>query len=465
MGIVATLAFSLWPVVTLFLYRSLPAGRATLWNFLAAQMLLPTGFIKFDMIPPFDKASIPTFCALIGCWLYSRKTVRFGTGLGVAELLLLMYCVAPIASAMSNTDSIVANDRFLPGVGLYDGLSSVEQAIVAILPFVFGRWLYRTVDDYADILRILIVSGLVYSLPMLFEIRFSPQLHFWIYGFYSSDFIQTARGDGFRPLVFMGHGLLASFFMMTTSVAAAAFWRSGTRLLGFSAGLLTGFLGLVLVLCKSLGATIYGVTAIPLIRWASPKFISRTALLLTVLALCYPLLRAEGWFPTELVVSAARTISDERSRSIEFRFANEDLLLAHASGRPLFGWGRFGRSRVYDSESGSDISVTDGRWIIMLGQYGFLGFLAEFGLLALGVFKVSAVLKYVPSFRERLFLSTIALIVALNILDLLPNATLTPFSFLLAGALTGCTEATRANAKRRSRTSMRLSTDAIPVAR
>ena len=45
--------------------------------------------------------------------------------------------------------------------------------------------------DSEEILRVLIIAGLVYSVPMLFEIRLSPQLHNWIYGYYPSQFVQA----------------------------------------------------------------------------------------------------------------------------------------------------------------------------------------------------------------------------------------------------------------------------------
>ena len=83
-------------------------------------------------------------------------------------------------------------------------------------------------------------------------------------------------------------------------------------------------------------------------------------------------------------MSLVSLVSDDRARSLEFRFINEDRLLGRASERPLAGWGRFGRNRVYDEEGGYDVSVTDGRWIIVLGQFGILGFIAEFGLLTCG---------------------------------------------------------------------------------
>ena len=114
------------------------------------------------------------------------------------------------------------------------------------------------------------VAGLIYSLPMLFEIRISPNLQSWIYGFAPSDFIMTRRGGGFRPMVFMGHGLIAAFFMMTTAVAAAALWRTRARLQQVSMGVITTYLGVVLILCKSAGAALYGVALIPVIRFTGP---------------------------------------------------------------------------------------------------------------------------------------------------------------------------------------------------
>ena len=53
-------------------------------------------------------------------------------------------------------------------------------------------------------------------------------------------------------------------------------------------------------------------------------------------------------------------MDEERGRSLEFRFLNEDLLLAKSRERLLFGWGNQGRSRVYDPVTGEDRSTTDG---------------------------------------------------------------------------------------------------------
>jgi hypothetical protein len=142
------------------------------------------------------------------------------------------------------------------------------------------------------------------------------------------------------------------------------------------------------------------------------------------------------------MVELANIVSAERSRSLEFRFIQEGQLLQHAYDRLLFGWGRYGRSRIV-SEDGEDHSITDGRWIITLGQFGIIGFIAEFGLFGWAVFRAASALRFVYSERSQVFLSASALIVAVTLVDQLPNSSITPFALLLAGALLGRSESVR----------------------
>ena len=57
-----------------------------------------------------------------------------------------------------------------------------------------------------------------------------------------------------------------------------------------------------------------------------------------------------------------------------------------------------------------------------MGQFGFIGFLSEFGLLALPIFRTASAIKFAETKKEQLFLAALALILAINIVDLLPNA-------------------------------------------
>jgi hypothetical protein len=68
-------------------------------------------------------------------------------------------------------------------------------------------------------------------------------------------------------------------------------------------------------------------------------------------------------------------VSEERAASLGMRLRNENELAAKALERPTFGWAGWGRSRVYDIY-GRDISVSDGGWIIALGEHGLFGLAA-----------------------------------------------------------------------------------------
>lgn len=225
----ATLALLAWPVATLWFYATRPVSQATLWTILGAYLLLPVGAsIKLAQgIPQLDKASIPALAALVGCALFARRPVRFWNGFGLAEVLLLALLLGPFVTSERNTDLVVSGAVVLPGVGAYDGLSAAGAQFLTLLPFFLGRQFFKNPADFEEIPRTLVVAALFYSLPILFEIRLSPQLHLWFYGYYPTSFLQQMRDGGFRPMVFIGHGLSVSFFMMTATVAAAVLGGRG----------------------------------------------------------------------------------------------------------------------------------------------------------------------------------------------------------------------------------------------
>jgi hypothetical protein len=442
----AYLALASWPLVALIFYRTKSLVSATLWTILAGQLFLPVGaFFKIDIIPPLDKDSIPIFCALAGCMISTGRILRLWNHFGFTEVLLCIYVLSPLITAVINGDPIQIGTTVLPGVGIYDGASTMLIQFITLIPFLLGRQFVRTGNDAYQILRVIAAAGLGYSILLLFEIRFSPQLHFWLYGFVPSDFMQEIReGGGFRPMAFMGHGLNAAFFTMTVVISTAALWRMRKGVLGMKAsGGLTFYMGAVLYLSKSGAALVYALVLAPLVRWATPKIQIRVAVLLASLALLYPLLRITQIFPTEALVTISSNFSEDRASSLKFRFDQEDDLLQHAWERPWFGWGRYGRNRVLKENwagNGFDSSITDGRWIITFGQFGVLGFFSEFGLLTISIFHIARSLRYSSSLSERILLGTIALILAANTIDLLPNSALAPWTWLLAGSLLGNSE-------------------------
>jgi hypothetical protein len=451
----AITALLIWPIVGLYLFSSQPLRNALLWTILGGFLLLPVGAgIKLAPgIPLLDKISVPALTALMGCLLFSSRSFRSIRRYSLVDALLFVFIVSPLVTSELNGDAVLSGPEVvMPGVGLYDGISAVISQVVFALPFILGRRFLREPLDTELTLKYLALAGAAYTLPMLFEIRMSPQLHRFFYGYYQFGFGTGMRDGGFKPAVFLDNGLVASFFLMTAMCASVALWRIRRRVSLLPAAWLPGYLGGVLLLCRSLGSLLYGLILAPAVHFAKPRTLIRLAGLFVVISVGYPLLRTANLVPTDSMVQVAQKISQDRADSLLFRFDHEKQDLDRALQRPYFGWGRFGRSRVYD-EWGNDISVTDGRWIITLGQFGLVGFLAEFGLLAASVIAAASAARHARSSADAILLGTVALIIAINMIDLLPNASLSPWTWLLAGTLVGRKESFLMGALSSSRTS------------
>ena len=131
-------------------------------------------------------------------------------------------------------------------------------------------------------------------------------------------------------MVFMGHGLTACFFLMTTVVASAALWRMKTRIFRLGAGPITAYLGVVLILCKSGAALIYGLVLTPLVRWTKPSLQLRAAVVFAAFALLYPAMRAAEIVPTQRILEIVRSVNEARAGSLDVRFTQEGRVIAES---------------------------------------------------------------------------------------------------------------------------------------
>ncbi|MFL6733642.1 MAG: hypothetical protein ACJ8EY_02975, partial [Sphingomicrobium sp.] len=296
-------------------------------------------------------------------------------------------------------------------------------------------------NSHALLIKSLTAAALVYSIPMLFEVRMSPQLHTWVYGFFPHSFLQQMRNGGFRPVVFLGHGLEVALFASMATIAAVMAVRAKWHILRIPASAVATYLAVVLLLCKSVASTFYAAVFAPLVLFTAPRTWVRVACAILLLVCAFPMLRTHGLIPVHQIAEATSMISADRRGSFQMRVDNEDILLAKANQKPLFGWGTWGRNRVYDVESGRDLSITDGEWIIHFGMFGWFGYLSLFGLLAAAVMQARTGVRG-PVTQSKIALGGLSLLLAVNIVDLLPNAVLLPFTFLMAGSIAGCVRAT-----------------------
>ncbi len=444
---------AVWPLVTLALFLRLPPGRAFVIAMVAGYLLLPPAPANFDfpLLPPLGKSNIPTLSALAAWLLTRRERLSLLPRGRMVRLLMVVFVFSPVLTFLTNREPVFFGPIGLPGMRPFEAFALTVQQGVVLIAFLMARALLTGPEapERADGARLialaLFVGGLAYAGPMLIEVRLSPQLNNWVYGYFQHLFEQAIRGGGFRPLVFLNHGLWAAFFAMSAFVAGLALWRASPAGRGGFYLLASGLLGVVLVLCKTLGALVYGVFLLPLVLAMRGLWQVRIAALIGLVAFAYPVFKSADLVPTQFLLTQAARVSAERANSLQFRFENEDVLFARAQRKPAFGWGIWGRNQIIDPQTGNFRTVTDGRWIITLGVYGWLGYLAEFGLLLAPLLALWRRARRAEAELPALA-GPLALLLAVNLIDLIPNATLTPLTWLIAGALLGVAERAHAAA-------------------
>lgn len=432
-----------FPLIATVFYARWTLPFATAATVVCGYLLLPERvMIDPPLLPPIDKNTVPAFSALVLIWLASRNPQRAENMLPgwlprdrIARLLIAILFIGAFGTALTNTTPIIKPGDNLPALKLYDGFSMALAVLTTLIPFLLARKVMATPDGQKTLAVFIVGAAVVYAFLALWEVRMSPQLNNHVYGFFPHSWIQHKRGGGWRPIVFLKHGLLVGIFFATAIIITFGLFKSGAagkRAKFLAAGI---WLLITIVLCKVLGALALTLLFLPVLLLTPQRVQIIVAFSFGMIVLMYPVLRNADLIPTDTVIGWAELVDTERAASLEFRIVHEDMLLVKAARKPLFGWGGNARSRVFN-ERGEDISVTDGYWLILFGQGGWARYIGEFGLLLLGIFR----LMFLPRDRIDPITVTLAFALVVNLIDLLPNAGLTPVTWLLTGALVGRSE-------------------------
>lgn len=430
-----TIALISWPIITLILFAVFGPARGLIWAVLVGYLFLPENF-GFDIpgLPPYDKRTAISFSLLLPAVLYWSKVPKLpsaDTRLRTIVLLLLVVLLAGTwGTYTSNTEALVNGPVVRTGLSPRDVISMVSDTVLAVIPFFLAWHFLRRPEDHRDLLVAMVVLGLVYTLLVLFELRMSPQLNKWIYGYFPHNWRQHLRGGGYRPIVFLQHGLWVGFFLMSVVLSAMALSRDKTlpRPLMFGLGI---WCFLVLMLSRNLGATLLAFVFIPVVVFLGFRTQTRIAAVLAVILMSYPILSQASLTPATKLLDIVSTVSPNRAQSFQFRLENEQVLIERAQQKPAFGWGGWSRHRVLD-ERGRDLTVTDGLWIITLGQRGWIGYLSFFGLLSVPILFLRRAARRKPISPV---IAGMAMIMGANFIYLIPNSTLSPIAFVMLGAL------------------------------
>ena len=251
MTLLGQFVFWAWIPFAFLLFIVLPARQAAILSFVLAWMFLPMASYKVEGLPPYDKMNATSLGVLLATIIFqSERLWQFRPS--IYDLPILMYCLAPFISLQA-FGAPFATSAFW----------SLNVCFAWGLPYFIGRLYIQNLDDLNELVRILVICGLIYVPFCLYEIKMSPQLHKIFYGFFQESWHTTKRGGGWRPIVFMQTGLMVGTWM--TSAAVLAFWAWRRRAMrprwGVPMGMITLILLVTAVLCKSTGATVLMVVA------------------------------------------------------------------------------------------------------------------------------------------------------------------------------------------------------------
>jgi hypothetical protein len=487
------LMFAWFPVV-LVLFARLPKHRAVLIAFIAGVLFLPGILDKKinadapDPVPvpffPLTKQNTIGLAILVATALLDRKRLLAFRPSWV-DVPMVLWCLCPFLSSLANA---VPPDGTSPA---YDGFSqSRAQTLTWGVPWFIGRLYFSDAMRFRELLFGIVIGGLVYVPFCLIESRLSPQFHKWVYGYEQHDFIQSVRPDGYRPTVFMEHGLAVGLWLV--AAALLAFWlrwgagerklRIGKHILPMAAVAIVLLVASVLI--KSTGALALGIlgsivlvagrrVSVPLALavliavpplyifgrttagkeatgWLRLKFskweIEDEAELeaLERKAIRKPLVGWGGVTTEEVIDRISDSSNRDRAKSLEFRLINEDRLMERAAQQPLFGWGGWNRAAILVTEDpeqpDKDLVTADGFWIITLANRGYFGLAMVYGAMLLPVLRImirhprqpGAHAAYAPAVAA-------GVLVTLYMIDNLSNAMFNPVYVLLAGGLAGWT--------------------------
>lgn len=426
-----------YPLLVAIMFRRMPVERAFIWTILGGYLILPpVAALDLPVGPSLDKHAIPTLCAFVALWMHQGKIPKLMPQSWVLRALIAVYAASTVATVLTNGDEqIVGIVRLMP-MSPIEALTGLLFQFVTILPMLMAQNVLKRPQHMREVFIALMIGGLLYSIPMLLEVRLAPQLNVWIYGFFQHTFDQMMRYGGFRPIVFLQHGLWVAFFAFLAVCCSLSLLRHEPERNRPRYFAIAFYLAVVLVLCKTASALIYLILTAPLLLFIGKRIQIRIAAALALVVVLYPMLRGAGLIPVDAILNQAMAMDAERSQSLAFRLINEDMLLARAAERPAFGWGGWSRNNVFDPVLGRSATVVDGLWIGVIGSQGWAGYISFFGLLTVPIFQLLQRTRELGKTIDP-YVASLALLLAVCLVDLIPNATLIPFNWLMAGALLG----------------------------
>jgi hypothetical protein len=392
---------------------------------LGAWMFLPTASYSLQGLPDITKTSLTCVSILLCCIIFDPRRIA-GFRFFLLDLFLVLWILAPIPAHV-----------FSP-YGLYEGLGiSLNQIVSWGIPYSIGRLYFPTTDGLNELAFAFVIAGLVYLPLVLLEVRFSPNLHYWIYGSHQHSFGQTRRLGGFRPMVFMQHGLAVALFMGTACLCGIYLWWKATLrpILSLPPILIVISLIIGTLLCKSSYAIILTCLSSGILLMSGRLNTKLLIIGLAIVAPTYLFSRLFLGWDAQILRDVANSMGEEREGSLAVRLNSENALIKWVQPHLYFGRARLEELMNAPREAWGRF-IPDGFWVIALGKYGLLGLVSSYCVMLAPVFVFLRRISVDHMFTSKFSGATVLCVVlAMYALDNLLNAMHNPIYIFVAGGL------------------------------
>ena len=421
-----------WLLVALVLFSQLGAVRGFVATAVGGFLLLtPVRLQTVDGVPPLDRAAAIAIGAVAATLLFAPAALqryRFHWVDLVVAAALIAWGATNLVNPTGVTQALMDWWWF---------------AMFAVVPYYLGRIHFASPSSLPLLARGIVFGSLLIAPLIAYEMVMSPTLHYHIYGVSTGNAMERFRMGGWRPRVFQPAGLGLAIWLGGSAIVAVALFWSGMR-----SRILNLPMGLAALASVALGFFSRGAGAIALmamgiaVLFASWKFRWRKALLAVPVATSVYIGTAvlDSQIPIRplLLDASGLVFGGDRAASLQTRFHNEAFLVDRALDKPLLGWGGWGdyRGEALGWQTGHGRVLTDGFWVIVLGQRGTLGLLGVYGIFLLpGVVAVLAAVRTDLASGPFLIVAGLALFTWVFALDLLFNGFSSPLQAVVAGAL------------------------------
>ncbi|MEM9914606.1 MAG: O-antigen ligase domain-containing protein [Planctomycetota bacterium] len=420
-----------WIPLVLVLFLVMPHRRAVVVALIGSWLFLPQLAYSVPLMPDFTKVTATSYGIILGALILDPQSRVLNFKPRWIDIPMAVWVISPFFSSVSNN------------LGLYDGAAQIaDKMITHGLPYLIGRLYFRTPEDAKEFAMGMVVGGLLYVPLCLYEIRMSPHLHEMIYGFRPiNDWQMVKRWGGWRPMVFMKHGLMVGVWMTTT--AAIAFWLWRTKAIKDIWGVPMWLVGPIIIvtaiLCKTTGAVaLFSVVlaAMLLVRYLDMK-IMLYAIIVGIPVFLF--LRVTGLFTGENVAEAIGQIVPplgERALSLQYRLDHENAIVGRAYEKILLGWGGWGDAFQVYIEKYQSRAVPDSLWVRAFGEGGLIGLTSLFAYYLIPPFVLLRKMKPKEWCSARCApLTGMAMIILIYAMDCLFNTMENPIFIVAVGGV------------------------------